>query len=62
MKLEPIIQSKVSQKEKHQYSILTHIYGIQEDSNDNPTCKTARDKDVKNKLLDYVGEGKAGMI
>ena len=28
MKLEPIIQSKVSQKEKHQYSILTHICGI----------------------------------
>ena len=28
MKLEPIIQSKVSQKEKHQYSILTHIYEI----------------------------------
>ena len=28
MKLEPIIQSEVSQKEKHQYSIITHIYGI----------------------------------
>ena len=29
MKLEPIIiQSEVSQKEKHHYSILTHIYGI----------------------------------
>ena len=28
MKLEPIRQSEVSQKEKHQYSILTHIYGI----------------------------------
>ena len=28
MKLELIIQSKVSQKEKHQCSILTHIYGI----------------------------------
>ena len=28
MKLEPIIQSEVSQKVKHQYSILTHIYGI----------------------------------
>ena len=28
MKLEPIIQSEVSQKEKHQYSILLHIYGI----------------------------------
>jgi len=28
MKLEPIMQSEISQKEKHQYSILTHIYGI----------------------------------
>ena len=28
MKLEPIIQSEVSQKEKHLYSILAHIYGI----------------------------------
>ena len=28
MKLEPIIQSEVSQKGKHQYSILMHIYGI----------------------------------
>ena len=28
MKLEPIIQSEVRQKEKCQYSILTHIYGF----------------------------------
>ena len=28
MKLEPIIQSEVSQKENHQYSIIMHIYGI----------------------------------
>ena len=28
MKLGPIIQSEVSQKEKHQYSILMHIYRI----------------------------------
>ena len=28
LKLEPVIQSEVSQKEKHQYSILMHIYGI----------------------------------
>ena len=27
MKLEPIIQSEVSQKGKHQYNILRHIYG-----------------------------------
>ena len=26
--MEAIIQSEVSQKEKHQYSILMHIYGI----------------------------------
>ena len=31
IKLEPIIQSEVSQKEKHKYSILTYIYGIYED-------------------------------
>ena len=28
MKLEPSIQSEVSQKDKEHYSILTHIYGI----------------------------------
>ena len=28
MKLEPIIQNEVSQKEKHQYTILMYIYGI----------------------------------
>ena len=28
MKLEPITQSEVSQKVKHQYSILMHIHGI----------------------------------
>ena len=28
MKLEPIIQSEVSQKGKHQNGILMHIYGI----------------------------------
>ena len=28
MILEPIIQSEVSQKEKHQYSVLMHIYGV----------------------------------
>ena len=28
MNLEPIIQSEVSQKEKHKYHILTHIYRI----------------------------------
>ena len=43
MKLEPIIQSEVSQKETHQYSILTHIYGIHKDGNDDPICETAKE-------------------
>ena len=62
MKLEPIIQSEVSQKEKHQYSILMHTYGIQKDGNDDPICETARDTDVKNRLLDSLGEDEGGMI
>ena len=60
MKLEPIIQSEVSQKEKYQYNILTYIYGIQKDGNNDPICK--RDTDIKNRLLDSVGEGEGGMI
>ena len=31
VKLEPIIHSEVSQKVKHQYSIIMHIYKIQKD-------------------------------
>ena len=34
IKLEPVIKNEESQKEKHQYSILTHIYGIYKDGND----------------------------
>ena len=43
MKLEPIIQSEVTQKEKHQYCILTHIYGIYKDGNNNLICETAKE-------------------
>ena len=43
MKLEPIIQSEVSQREKHQYSILMYIYGIQKEGNDNSACETAKE-------------------
>ena len=43
MKLEPIIQSEVSQKDKDHYNILTHIYGIWKDGNNNPICKTEKE-------------------
>ena len=63
MKLAPIIQSEVNQKEKHQYSILMHIYGVQKDGNDDPYMRDSeRDTDVKKRLLDSVGECEGGMI
>ena len=62
MKLELIIQSEVSQKEKHQYSILTHTYRIQKDGNNDPICKTAKETPTYKSLLDSVGEGEGGMI
>ena len=43
MKLEPIIQSEVNQKEKHQYNILTHIYEIYKDGNDDAVCQTGKE-------------------
>ena len=60
--MEPIIQSEVSQKEKHQYSILTHIYGIQKDGNNNPVYEIAKETLMYKSLLDPVGEGECGMI
>ena len=58
----PIIQSEVSQKEKHQYSILMHIYGILKDGNDNPVCKTAKETQMYRIDFWTLGEGEGGMI
>ena len=44
MNLEPIIQSEVSQKEKDKYRILTHIYGISKNSNEEFTYRAAMEK------------------
>ena len=62
MKLEPIIQSEVCQKEKHQQSILTNIYGNQKDGNYDHICEVPKDTDIKKRLLDSVGEGQGEMI
>ena len=62
MKLEPIIQSEASQKEKHQYSILTHIYGILKDGNDNPVCKTAKETQMYRTVFWTLWERAGGMI
>ena len=60
MKLEPIMQSEVSQKEKHQYSILMHIYGIQNDGYDNPVCETAKETQMYRTVFWTLWEREAG--
>ena len=64
MKLEPIIQSEVSQKGKHQYSTLTHINGIQKHGNDDPVCETAKETQMYRTDFQTLGEGEGegGMI
>ena len=61
MKLQPIVNSEVSQKEKDTCCILTHIYGIQKDGADEHTCRAAMKTQTENRLVDTVGEGEGGM-
>ena len=58
MKLETIIQSEVSQKEKHQCRILTYIYGIQKDGNDNSVCETAKETQMYRTVFWTLWESK----
>ena len=55
LKLEPIIQSEVSQKKKQKYSILMHIYDIEKDGNGNPLCKTAKRYRCKEQTFGLCG-------
>ena len=56
MKLEPIIQSEVSQKDKEHYSILTHIYGILKDGDDNRICKIEKETQMYRTDFRTLGE------
>ena len=42
--LEPIIQSKVSQKEKDKFYVLTHIYGIEKNGTEVFVYRAAMEK------------------
>ena len=55
IKLEPIIQSEVSQKEKHQYSILTHIYGIYKNGNNDPNVRQQKRHRYKEQTFGHCG-------
>ena len=46
MKLEPFIQIEVSQKDKDQYHILTYIYEMKKNGNNNPICKTEKQTQI----------------
>ena len=58
MKLEPIIHSEVSQKEKTKYHILVHIYGIQKDGTNEPICRAALE--TQRELTTDMGSGEEG--
>ena len=60
MNLKPIIQSKLSQKEKDKYHILMHIYGIQKNGTEEFTYRAAMEKQTENRLMD-MGRGEERM-
>ena len=62
VKLEPIMQSEVSQKDKNQYCILMHIYGILKDGNDNPICETEKEIQIYRIVCWTLGEGEGRMF
>ena len=62
MNLEPIIQSKVSQKEKDKYHILTYIYGIQKNGTEELIYRAAMEKQTQRiDLWTWGGGGGSGM-
>ena len=62
MKLEPIIQSEVSQKEKHQCSILTHIYEFRKMVMMTLYARQQKRHRCKEQTFGLFGKGKGGMI
>ena len=57
MNLELVIQSEVSQKEKNKYNTLTHIYGIQKNSTDEPIFREVMDTQAQRMYL-WTPQGK----
>ena len=63
MKLEPIIQNEISQKEKHQYSIFMYIYmEFRKMVTMTLYARHRKRHRCKNRLLDSVVESEGGMI
>ena len=52
MSLESTIQSEVSQKEKNEYCILMHRYGIQKYGTDEPVCRAGMRPRLREQTVD----------
>ena len=64
MKVEPIILSEVSQKEKNKHCMLTQIYGVEDliGGTEHPTCRAAnKTQTQKEQTLVSVGDGNGGL-
>ena len=63
MDLVTIIQSEVSQKEKNQYHLLTHISGIQKHDIDGCVCKAEVEMRCREQAYGYqVGKEAVGLL
>ena len=60
MDLEPVIQSEVSQKERHKYHTISLECGIQNAGTDEPTDKAEIETDIENKHADSKEEKEVG--
>ena len=60
MNLEPVIQNEVSQKEKDEYRIPTHTYGIQKNGTEEFIYMAAMEKQTQKTDLWTLGEGRRG--
>ena len=58
--LETVVQSEVSQKEKHKYWILRHICGIQKNGIDDLICKAEIGTQTQRTNVWITKRGKAG--
>ena len=61
MDLETVIQSKVSQKEKNKYRILTHICGTQKNGTDEPVCRAETETQMQRRNV-WTPRGKVAGV
>ena len=61
MNLETVIQSKVRQKKRKNYHILTHVSWIWTNGTDDLICRAEIGTDIQNECMDTKGKGRGDM-